>query len=171
MENVVNNGRFLYSAFDALPPQAVMKLFEDRGVPLKVERGRRVFPVSDKSRDITDALARHAPPVRKARVTSLWLEDGALKGVITETGRVAADKVLIATGGMSYPVTGSTGDGYALARQAGHTIIEPRASLVPLLSDDECCRALTGLTLKNVTVNGSNSTTALQPDVSVEFLA
>ncbi len=152
--HVPGNGRFLYSAVTAFTPQDMMALLEEQGVPLKTERGDRVFPVSDKAVDVVDGLVSYAKGggVRflEGRGTDLLLEDGCCVGVRLEDGReLTADRVIIATGGCSYPGTGSTGDGYALARQAGHTIVPTRPSLVALESDDALCPELQGLSLKN----------------------
>lgn len=152
---IPRNGRFLYSAFAKCSPQDVMERFEDMGVPLKTERGNRVFPVSDKAEDICTALknalkAAHVPVIR-AKVKKLLIENGSCTGAVTANGKVyLAEKVLIATGGVSYPVTGSAGDGYEFAKQAGHTIIEPVPSLVPLETKEDWCAQAAGLTLKNV---------------------
>ncbi len=151
---VMTNPRFLYSAVSAFTPQDTMALFEALGVPLKTERGRRVFPVSDKAVDIVDALVAYAKGggarFVEGRVTDLVIRDGAVTGVTLEDGRtLAADAVVIATGGASYPGTGSTGDGYALAEQAGHMVIPPRPSLVGLESPDLFCLDMQGLALKN----------------------
>ena len=120
IRHVPENGRFLYSALNAFTPQDTMALFEEMGVPLKTERGNRVFPVSDKAVDIVDGLTKYAKTggarFVQGRVTELIIEDGACRGVKLEDGSVLdADRVIVATGGRSYPVTGSTGDGYALA--------------------------------------------------------
>ena len=152
--HVPENGRFLYSALNAFTPQDTMALLEQMGIPLKTERGNRVFPVSDKAVDIVDGLVRYATEggarFLQGRVTDLILEAGACTGVRLEDGSaLTADRVIVATGGCSYPGTGSTGDGYALARQAGHTVIDPRPSLVALESPDPCCLELQGLSLKN----------------------
>ncbi len=152
--NVPENGRFLYSALTAFTPQDMMALLEERGIPLKTERGDRVFPVSDKAVDIVDGLVGYARDggarFVEGRVTALCLADGVCIGVRLEDGRVLeADRVIVATGGCSYPGTGSTGDGYTLARQAGHTVVEPRPSLVALESSDLFCGELQGLSLKN----------------------
>lgn len=155
---VKRNGRFLYSAANAFPPSSTMDFFENLGVPLKVERGNRVFPVSDKAVDIVDALnrfvKRSGAGFLTGRCVSLSIKDNAVQGVILEDGTVlSAQAVVVATGGMSYPLTGSTGDGYALARQAGHEIIEPRPSLVPILTAEPFCSAMMGLSLRNVTLS------------------
>ncbi len=155
--NVPVNGRFLYGAFSRFMPSDTMELFEDLGVPLKTERGSRVFPVSDKASDIVDALVAFATDdgarIVKGRAVSLKIENGTVTGAVTETGEVyEARKVIIATGGKSYPATGSTGDGYTLAKQAGHTITPLRPSLVSLECHEGFCTDLQGLALKNVAV-------------------
>ena len=155
--NVPTNGRFLYSAFSNFMPQDTIDLMEDMGVPLKCERGNRVFPCSDKATDIVDALVHYGTDdgaqIIHGRAKELIIKDGVLRGVRTFDGEeIAADKVIIATGGKSYPLTGSTGDGYELARQAGHTIIEPKPSLVPLNAHEGFCTDLMGLSLRNVTM-------------------
>ena len=154
IRHVPENGRFLYSALNAFSPQDTMALFEELGVPLKTERGNRVFPVSDKAVDIVDGLVKYAKTggarFVQGRVTELVVEDDVCRGVRLEDGSVlAADRVIVATGGLSYPVTGSTGDGYTLARQAGHTVTPTRPSLVALTSPDPFCLDLQGLSLKN----------------------
>ena len=133
IEHVPENGRFLYSALNQFSPQDAMDFFEQQGVPLKTERGNRVFPVSDKAVDIVDALVRYARAggcrFHQGRAVSLCLEDGVCTGVRLEDGSVLpAYAVAVCTGGLSYPLTGSTGDGYRLAEQAGHTIVPPRPS-------------------------------------------
>ena len=155
--NVPVNGRFLYSAFSRFMPKDTMELFEDMGVPLKTERGNRVFPVSDKAVDIVDALTAFATDdgavIVKGRAVELIIEDDTVKGVVTEEGETLyAEKVLIATGGKSYPVTGSTGDGYDLAKRAGHTVTELKPSLVSLVCHEGFCTDLQGLALKNVAI-------------------
>ncbi|MEI6580526.1 MAG: aminoacetone oxidase family FAD-binding enzyme, partial [Eubacteriales bacterium] len=138
-------------------PKDTMEFFESHGVPLKVERGNRVFPLSDKAVDVVDALHSFAldkgAKILHARAKELVIEKGAVKGVLTDTGeKLFADFVLIATGGVSYPLTGSTGDGYELAKQAGHTITELNPSLVPLVAHEGFCSALQGLSLRNVAI-------------------
>ncbi len=152
--NTPRNGRFLYSALSAFPPSDVMALVESCGVPLKIERGNRVFPVSDKAVDVVDALVRFADkgkPLRvEGRVTDLLLDEGVCFGARLEDGReLHADAVIVCTGGASYPQTGSTGDGYRLARQAGHAVVPCRPSLVPLACRETDCAAMQGLSLKN----------------------
>lgn len=151
------NGRFLYSAFSNFMPQDTMDFFEQEGVALKIERGNRVFPVSDSSMDIVDALYNAAKKAgvafKKGRAVDLVIEDGAVTGVITEEGEaVSASSVLVATGGKSYPGTGSTGDGYMLAQKAGHTVTELKPSLVPLEIHEGFCSQLQGLSLRNVAI-------------------
>ena len=153
LQNVRTNPRFLYSAFSAFDTAAAMALFEGLGVPLKVERGRRVFPVSDRAEDIRRALVRYAAgaELRTEEVTKLLLEEGRCVGVSCRSGRqYRGDWVLVATGGVSYPGTGSRGAGYELARQAGHTVRPPVSSLVSLVAQGGECRRMMGLALKNV---------------------
>lgn len=147
------NGKFLYSSMDRFPPSETMAFFERLGVSLKVERGNRVFPESDKAADIIDALLREVRRkqvnLMETRVMDILVEDGAVCAVRTEQGDLRCDAAILATGGMSYPLTGSTGDGYDMARKWGHTVVQPKGSLVPLCSDDPCCPAMQGLALKN----------------------
>lgn len=154
LKHVRRNPRFLYSALSACPPSFVMQLFEQQlAVPLKVERGRRVFPQSDRAQDILDALLRWAEgaTILFTGAKSLLLEDGVCKGVELVNGqKLRADWVVVATGGVSYPATGSTGDGYRLARQAGHTVVPPEPSLVSLVEDGNVCKRMMGLPLRNV---------------------
>lgn len=155
LQNVPTNPRFLYSALYAFPPAKAMELFEELGVPLKTERGRRVFPVSDRAGDVRQALLRYAQGARLQMegAKALRLENGRCTGVVTDGGRtLAADAVLVATGGVSYPGTGSTGDGYTLAKQAGHSIVPPVPSLCSLVSPDKACAKMMGLALRNVTL-------------------
>ena len=154
LANIPRNGKFLYSALYQFNSQAVMDFFRGLGVPLKTERGNRVFPQSDSAFDITDALRRalKRQGVRWVRDRALELEtaEGTVTGVRGAQGTYSADAVVLATGGVSYPGTGSTGDGYAMAEAVGHTIVPPRGSLVPLVSSDPCCGRMQGLALKNV---------------------
>lgn len=163
MANIPGNGRFLYSALTRFTPQDAMAFFEALGVPLKVERGNRVFPVSDRSFDISGALERELRRLRvrilRERAAEITAEDGRVTGVQTDRRHHPADAVVLATGGVSYPGTGSTGDGYAMAAALGHTIVPPRGSLVPLESGDADCAAMQGLSLRNVeatVLNGKN---------------
>ena len=154
LENVPRNPRFLYSVMDAFPPQQAESAFEAMGVPLKTERGNRVFPVSDRAGDVVAALKAY---MRKAGVhcrnegaEALLIRDGAVAGVKTARGEYTADRVILATGGLSYPQTGSTGDGYRMAEAAGHTIVPSEGSLVPLEISGGECRKMAGLSLRNV---------------------
>ena len=158
MQNIPRNPRFLYSAFSSCTPADVMAFFEAAGVPLKTERGRRVFPQSDSAKDIVHALTQE---MRKenvriydhSRVTELLIAEDRCTGVRLENGAEhTADAVLLATGGMSYPRTGSRGDGYRLAQQAGHTVIAPQPSLIPLETAEHDPQEMQGLSLKNVTL-------------------
>ena len=119
LQNVPRNGRFLYSAMTAFPPRKIMTFFEESGCALKTERGNRVFPVTDRSQSVLDALqnemGRAHVAMRTARVSRILTENGAVRGVQTDSGVLEAPKVILATGGVSYPATGSTGDGYAMA--------------------------------------------------------
>ena len=155
LQNVPVNPRFLYSALGCFSPADVMAFFENHGVPLKTERGNRVFPVSDKSADIIDALftwvKRSGVTIAHETVESLALQDGRVTGVQAHGRVYPADRVIVATGGASYPQTGSTGDGYRFARTAGHKIVSPNGSLVPLVTPGGC-EALMGLSLRNVQV-------------------
>lgn len=155
--NVPTNGRFLYSAFTRFMPIDTMEFFENEGVELKVERGNRVFPISDKASDIVDALnsAIQRLGVQRIhdRVTRLICENGAVSGVELESGeQICGDKVIICTGGKSYSATGSSGDGYILAQSVGHTVIEPKPSLVPLVAHEGWCSEAQGLSLRNVEI-------------------
>ncbi len=156
MKNIPVNPRFLYSSFSAFGAEDTMAFFEELGVPLKTERGNRVFPVSDHADDIADALSHemHALGVKvvKKRVSRLIIEDGVCCGATAGGEEYHAGSVLIACGGKSYPNTGSTGDGYTLAESAGHTVTELKPSLVPLTSPDRFCAELMGLSLRNVTL-------------------
>ena len=161
MANIPRNGKFLYSAFSDSDGRDAMAFFEALGVPLKTERGNRVFPQSDKAADIIDALLR---ALRKARVdivqdraVALVLEEGVLTGVKGEKGTYPCKAAVVATGGVSYPLTGSTGDGYQFARALGHTIVEPRPSLVPLEAEGDLCQRMQGLSLRNVAIQVRNS--------------
>ena len=160
LAHVPRNGRFLYSAFSRFDGRDTMAFFEALGVPLKVERGKRVFPVSDRSFDITAALERELKRLKvqwvRDRAVELCIEDGRIASVTGEKGTYNAAAVIVATGGVSYGATGSTGDGYRFAESAGHTVVAPRGSLVPVECDDPCCAQMQGLSLKNVTLTVKN---------------
>ena len=163
MSSVVTNSRFLYSAFAALSPQDVMEFFEKNGVPLKTERGRRVFPQSDKSTGIIDVFFKKIRELhirlKNESVTGLIIENNAAVGVRTERGEYRADSIILCCGGSSYPQTGSNGFGFELAKSAGHTVAEPLPSLIPVIIKEKWCAELQGLSLRNVTLtlkNGKN---------------
>ena len=153
LANVPKNGRFLYSVFSRFDGRDAMAFFEALGVPLKVERGNRVFPVSDRSFDISAALERRLKALKvklvRDRAVTLEMKNGAVQGVVGERGRYGAQAVILATGGVSYPATGSTGEGHRMAREAGHTVTDLRGSLVPL-RDFGVGKELQGLSPRNV---------------------
>lgn len=156
--NTPGNGKFLYSAFSQFGSEKTMELFEKLGVPLKTERGNRVFPISDKACDIVDALVKgvksNGVKIIHNRVKRVLIDGGNAAGVELDDGEtIPADSVIIATGGKSYPLTGSTGDGYIMAAELGHTVKEIRPSLVPLEIHEGFCTKLSGLSLKNVTLS------------------
>ncbi|MDD6708963.1 MAG: NAD(P)/FAD-dependent oxidoreductase [Ruminococcus sp.] len=153
--NVPTNPRFLYSAINNFDCQDTIDFFNDLGLETKTERGNRVFPVSDKAMDVADTLYTFAKyngvKIIESTAKVILTSDGKVSGVLdTKGNKYDADCVIIATGGMSYPGTGSTGDGYKLAKTVGHTITEIKPSLVGLISSDEFCKELQGLSLKNV---------------------
>ena len=154
--NVPRNPRFLYSAVYAFPPREVMAWFEARGCALKTERGNRVFPQSDKSASVIDALRaelrRLGVRVLQERALDIVTQDGAVCGIETDGGFHKTERVILATGGCSYPQTGSTGDGYRMLEKLGHTIVPPVGSLVPLVEKGYDCKQMQGLALKNVTL-------------------
>ena len=156
LQNIPRNGRFLYSAMTAFPPSKIMDFFESHGCPLKTERGNRVFPVSDKSFSVLDALKnelrRLGVTVQTARVKKILTLEGRVCGVQTEGEVHTSNWVILATGGVSYPTTGSTGDGYEMAKALGHTIVAPEGSLVPLETAGNDCQDMQGLALRNCAV-------------------
>lgn len=153
LSNVPRNPKFLYAALNRLSPSDVMEFFEDLGVPLKEERGRRVFPVSDRAIDIVDALVgecRHlGVKFEKARVSALSSENGKIKSLVCGNREYPCAAAIICTGGASYPLTGSEGDGYKLARALGHSVTDIRPSLVPIVAGGICSECQ-GLSLKNI---------------------
>ncbi len=161
LNNTPRNGRFLYSAMDGCSPQDVMAFFESMGCPLKTERGERVFPVSDRSQSVLDALQRalrqYGAAVEEAAAKAILTENGSVCGVETSRGKYEASWVILATGGLSYPATGSTGDGFAIARSLGHTVTPCEGSLVPLETAGDDCQAMQGLSLRNVGVKLINA--------------
>ncbi len=156
LQNIPRNSRFLYSAVNAFPPQAIMQYLQQYGCALKTERGNRVFPVSDRALSVLDVLRRRLHDsgvcVQTARVITLLTESGCVTGVKTQNASIYAKRVILATGGVSYPTTGSTGDGYEMARAVGHTIVSPEGSLVPLCCEGNDCPDMQGLSLRNVGV-------------------
>ncbi len=162
LQNIPRNPKFLYSAMDQFPPERTMKFFAAQGLQLKTERGGRVFPASDRAADVIDTLCRVLRRDRVAVVHGrgealLTGAEGGLEGVRLEDGRtLEGRRVILATGGCSYPLTGSTGDGYAMARAVGHTVVEPVGSLIPLVEAGSDCARMQGLALKNVSVTVRN---------------
>ena len=156
LRNTPRNGRFLYSAMTAFPPESTKQFFENQGCPLKTERGNRVFPRSDRSASILDSLKKaltdQGVTVKTGRVRQILTLEGAVSGVGTDGDEYTAPSVILATGGASYPATGSTGDGYAMAQKLGHRVIPAQGSLVPLETAGEDCRRMQGLSLRNVGV-------------------
>ncbi len=161
LQNTPHNGRFLYSAMTAFPPSETMKFFRQCGCELKTERGNRVFPVTDKSQTVLDCLTgelrRWNVTVKTDRVRHILSENGCVTGVVGDAGKYTSDWVILATGGVSYPATGSTGDGYSMAAELGHTILKQEGSLVPLEAAGEECPAMQGLSLRNVSVKLVNA--------------
>ena len=156
LRNVPRNNRFLYSAVNAFPPERIIDFFRSNDCPLKIERGNRVFPVTDKSISVLDCLMksmeRAGVSVQHTRVQEIMQSDGTVSGVKTDCGNISTKWVILATGGLSYPATGSTGDGYKMAELLGHTIVPAEGSLVPLEEDGTICKQLQGLSLRNVGV-------------------
>lgn len=158
IQNITGNGKFMYSAFENFTNDDIIKLLNKSGVKTKVERGNRVFPASDKSIDVRNALERELKTRNvkiklNTKVKSILADDNKAVGIELEGGeKVYADKIILATGGKSYPLTGSTGDGYIMAKKLGHTIITPKGSLVPLTSKDNDVKSLQGLSLRNVKI-------------------
>ena len=153
LQNVPRNSRFLFSAMNAYPPEKIKAFFEENGCALKTERGNRVFPVSDRSQSVLEALQsamrRNGVVVQTGRVKQIVTADGVVVGVRTEKEQIACKWVILATGGLSYPTTGSTGDGYQMAQALGHTIIPCEGSLVPLETAGTDCQEMQGLSLRN----------------------
>ncbi len=161
LQNIPRNGRFLYSALEKYPPSEVIKFFETNGCHLKTERGNRVFPVTDKSQSVLeclrDVMNRMKVKIQTIRALEILQREGSVIGVKTQAGIIPADSVILATGGVSYPSTGSTGDGYRMASVLGHTIVPPEGSLVPLETAGDSCQRMQGLSLRNVGVKLLNA--------------
>ncbi|MDD6072183.1 MAG: NAD(P)/FAD-dependent oxidoreductase [Clostridiales bacterium] len=158
--NVVSNPKFLYSAFYSFSNQMAMDFFEEIGLPYKVERGNRVFPVSDHSSDVIKVLEKEMKRLGvtirlNTKVKSLIVDKNVCKGIelVGKKEKIYADSVIVATGGVSYPRTGACRDGYDFAKSAGHSVIEARPSLVPFELKDDCCKELMGISLKNVSAS------------------
>lgn len=155
INNIPGNGRFLYSAFENFDNEDIIKLLKNEGVSVKEERGNRVFPTTDKAEDVRKALenaTKKSGAVIKlnTKVCGIDIRENKVNGVILENGKISADKVILATGGRSYPLTGSNGEGYEIASSLGHTIKDVRGSLVPLIADKLVCAKMQGLSLRNV---------------------
>ncbi|MGL4791006.1 MAG: NAD(P)/FAD-dependent oxidoreductase, partial [Anaerotignaceae bacterium] len=163
MENIPGNPYFLYSAFYAFDSSKTISFFNNLGVETKVERGNRVFPVSDKAQDVVFALEKYMKKNKvkihlQSPVKNIFVENGVVKGIINHKNeKIFCDKVIIATGGLSYPGTGSTGDGYKFAKNVGHKITETFPSLVPLRAREKWCAKLMGLSLKNIKITIKNN--------------
>ena len=161
LQNTPRNGRFLYSAMDAFPPEKIMAFFQENGCPLKTERGNRVFPITDKSQSILECLQKELRrchvTVKTARVCQILTEEGVVTGVKTQKETLRAKWVILATGGASYPTTGSTGDGYTMTAALGHTVVAPQGSLVPLETAGTDAQDMQGLSLRNVGVKLVNN--------------
>lgn len=157
MRNIPGDGRFLYSALNRFSPADTIAFFESHGLPLKTERGNRVFPVSDNANDVAGLMARlcerSGVTLIRSTAKKILTEGGAVSAVVTEDGTIACRAAAVCTGGLSYPLTGSNGAGYRFARELGHTVTETRPSLVPLESEDDCCAQMQGFSLKNVTLS------------------
>lgn len=161
LNNIPRNHKFLMSAMTKFSPTDTMDFFEKAGVPLKVERGNRVFPQSDKATDIIDTLLwtlrRRGVSIVHERALGIQTKKGVITGVVSEKNIWPCTAVIVATGGLSYPLTGSTGDGYAMAEDLGHTIVPTKASLVPLVEKGDTCKSMQGLSLRNVAITAKNS--------------
>lgn len=158
LPNVITNPKFLYSSLYALSPQKLISFFEENGLKLKTERGNRVFPLSDKSSDVIKfferKLVQHGVDVRlNTTVNGLVAEKGCINKVLTDKGDIKCDSVIICTGGISYPLTGSTGDGYKFAKKLGHSIVEPRPSLCGIELCGEDFKIAQGVSLKNIAIS------------------
>lgn len=159
IKNIPGNGRFLYSAFQNYTNQDIIDLIESNGIKVKEERGNRIFPVTDKAEDVLNCLIKEMKKYKNIeiktgkKVETILTENGEVLGVKLESGeKIFGSKIILATGGKSYPVTGSDGDGYKMAKSLGHTIEKIRGSLVPLTGDEKLCQSMQGLSLRNVKI-------------------
>lgn len=155
IQHIPGNGSFLYGAFHAFSNEDVIAFVEDQGVPTKEERGGRIFPASDEAKDVVQAfygalVEKKVKLVTRHRVQSIVIDEGRVKALKTDHGDISADAVILATGGSSYPATGSSGDGYEMARAIGHKIVPLKPSLIPLETAEDWISSLQGLSLKNV---------------------
>ncbi len=155
INNIPGNGRFLYSAFENFDNKDIIELLKKEGVSVKEERGNRYFPTSDRAEDVRMALERETKKAGvdvklNSKVCGIEIEDSRVKSVVLENGKIGADKIILATGGKSYPLTGSNGEGYKIAEELGHTIKDVRGSLVPLIAEKSVCSKMQGLSLRNV---------------------
>ena len=171
IKNIPGNGKFLYSAFQNFTNRDIIQILEKQGVKTKIERGNRVFPVSDKSIDVLNALLNILKKLNvkicyNTEVTEILVNQNKVEGVLTSHNeKIIAEKVILATGGKSYPTTGSTGDGYKMAKKLGHNITEIRPSLVPLtIYENSMCQKLQGLSLKNVKITIKHSKKVIYED-------
>ncbi len=155
INNIPGNGKFLYSAFENFDNKDIIELLKKEGVSVKEERGNRYFPTSDRAEDVRMALERETKKAGvdvklNSKVCGIEIEDSRVKSVVLENGKIDADKIILATGGKSYPLTGSNGEGYEIAKALGHTIKDVRGSLVPLIAEKSVCSKMQGLSLRNV---------------------
>lgn len=155
LANVVNNPKFLTGAIYSLPPEMIYEFFEDGGLKLKIERGNRVFPVSDKASDVTKCLENYCKNVGvkfnfNAKINKINILNSTVSDIIVNNNSISFDKVIVCTGGVTYPSTGSTGDGYVFARECGHTVVDPKPALCGLNVKGDFYKRMQGLTLKNV---------------------
>lgn len=173
MKNIPENSKFLYSSFNKYTNQDIVNFLKKQGVETKVERGGRIFPVSDKAQDVLEAFKRRLKELKvqirtNFEVSKILTEDGNVTGIEGKNGeKILADKVILATGGKSYPVTGSTGDGYRMAKMLGHTVTELKPSLVPLTTSGNSrilCQQMQGLSLKNVAIKIKNENKIIYED-------
>ncbi len=157
IKNVPGNGKFLYSAFQNFTNKDIINLIESNGLKVKEERGNRIFPVTDRAQDVLNCFIKELKKYKNIeiklneKVEKILVQNDTAKGVLLLSGeKLEADKIILATGGKSYPLTGSTGDGYKMAKNLGHTIESIKGSLVPLIADKYLCQSLQGLSLKNI---------------------